>query len=98
VEIIARDLGHFPSALAGFLSYLNSEGEQQMRINDNEIKGKLNQASGAVKENVGRALGDPELESEGAGQRIDGNIESGVGKARRKVGEAVKDLGDKLGK
>ena len=28
----------------------------------------------------------------------DGNIESGVGKARRKVGEAVRDVGNKLGK
>jgi len=69
-----------------------------MRINGNEVKGNLNKASGTVKENVGRALGDPLLENEGAAQRSDGDVEAGFGKARRKVGEAVKDLGDKLGK
>jgi uncharacterized protein YjbJ (UPF0337 family) len=69
-----------------------------MRINDDEVKGKIDQASGTVKENVGRVIGDPLLESEGADQRASGKIEEGFGKARRKVGEAVKDIGDKLGK
>jgi len=69
-----------------------------MRINEDEVKGNLNKASGTVKENVGRALGDPVVESEGAYQRAGGDIQAGFGKARRKVGEAVKDLGDKLGK
>jgi uncharacterized protein YjbJ (UPF0337 family) len=69
-----------------------------MRINEDEVKGNLNKAGGTVKENVGRALGDPLVESEGADQRAGGDIQAGFGKARRKVGEAVKDLGDKLGK
>ena len=69
-----------------------------MRINDDEVKGNVDKASGTVKENVGRALGDPILENEGADQRASGKIEAGFGKARRKVGEAVEDLGEKLGK
>jgi uncharacterized protein YjbJ (UPF0337 family) len=69
-----------------------------MRINDDEVKGKIDQASGTVKEKAGRALGDPYLENEGADQRAGGDIEAGFGKARRKVGEAMKDLGDKVGK
>jgi uncharacterized protein YjbJ (UPF0337 family) len=69
-----------------------------MRVNDDEIKGNLDKAAGTVKENVGRALGDPITESEGADQRAGGNIQAGFGKARRKVGEAVEDLGNKLGK
>jgi uncharacterized protein YjbJ (UPF0337 family) len=69
-----------------------------MRINEDEVRGKVDQASGTVKEKAGRALGDPFLENEGADQRSSGNIEAGFGKARRKVGEAVKDLGDKVGK
>jgi uncharacterized protein YjbJ (UPF0337 family) len=68
-----------------------------MRFNEDEIKGKVDQASGAVKENIGRATGDPILENEGADQRVSGKFEAGFGKTRRKVGEAVKDLGDKLG-
>ncbi len=69
-----------------------------MRINDDEIKGNVDKASGTVKENIGRALGDPILENEGADQRASGKIEAGFGKARRKVGEVVEDLGEKLGK
>jgi uncharacterized protein YjbJ (UPF0337 family) len=69
-----------------------------MRINDDEIKGNVDKASGTVKENIGRALGDPILENEGADQRSSGNIQAGFGKARRKVGEVVEDLGEKLGK
>ena len=69
-----------------------------MRINRDEVKGKIDEASGTVKENVGRAMGYQVLEEKGANQRAGGKIEAGFGKARRKVGEAVKDLGDKLGK
>jgi uncharacterized protein YjbJ (UPF0337 family) len=69
-----------------------------MRMNDDEVKGKIDQASGAVKENVGRAMGDQALEEKGADQRASGKLEAGFGKARRKVGEAMKDAGEKLGK
>jgi len=69
-----------------------------MRVNDDEVKGNVNKASGAVKQNVGRALGDPILEDEGANQRASGDIQAGFGKARRKVGEAVEDVGKKLGR
>jgi uncharacterized protein YjbJ (UPF0337 family) len=69
-----------------------------MRINDDEVKGNVDKAAGTVKQNIGRALGDPILESEGADQRTGGDIQAGFGKARRKVGEVVEDLGEKLGK
>ena len=69
-----------------------------MRMNDDEVRGKIDQASGTVKEKAGRAMGDPRLEDEGADQRASGKLEAGFGKARRKVGEAMKDAGDKLGK
>jgi len=69
-----------------------------MRINDDEVKGNVDKAAGTVKEKFGRALGDPLIESEGVDQRISGNIQADFGKARRKVGEVVEDLGEKLGK
>jgi uncharacterized protein YjbJ (UPF0337 family) len=69
-----------------------------MRVNEDEVKGKLDQASGTVKENAGRAMGNPRLENEGADQRASGRVQADFGKARRKVGEAIKDAGDKLGK
>ena len=67
-----------------------------MKPNDDEIRGKIDQAKGDVKERIGRATGNPDLEDEGAGERISGNIEEGIGRARRKTGEALKDLGRKV--
>ncbi|HKO56003.1 MAG TPA: CsbD family protein [Thermoanaerobaculia bacterium] len=69
-----------------------------MNPNKDEIQGQLDKAAGTVKEHVGRATDDPLLESEGADQRAAGEVEHGFGKVRRKVGEAVKDIGDKLGR
>ncbi len=66
--------------------------------NKDEVEGKLDQAKGAVKENVGRAVGDREMESEGAADRASGNIQEGYGEAKRTVGDAVKDVGDAIKK
>jgi uncharacterized protein YjbJ (UPF0337 family) len=67
-----------------------------MRFNDDEVRGKIDQASGTVKEKTGRALGDPIMEEEGADQRASGKLEAGFGKARRKVGEALSEVGKKM--
>ena len=69
-----------------------------MNPNKDEVRGALDKAAGTVKEHLGRAADDPYLESEGADQRAAGEIEHGFGKARRKVGEAIKDIGNKLGR
>jgi uncharacterized protein YjbJ (UPF0337 family) len=65
--------------------------------NKDEIEGKWDQAKGAVKENVGRAVDDNEMEAEGQADRASGNVQEGFGTARRKVGEAIEDVGDKIG-
>ncbi len=67
-----------------------------MRPNEDEIRGKIDQAAGKAKEHIGRATGDVDLEDEGAGQRIGGNLEEGIGRARRKTGEALKEIGKKI--
>lgn len=64
--------------------------------NRDEIEGKFDQAKGSIKENVGDAIGDRELESEGIADRAGGNIQEGFGTARRKVGEAIEDAGDAI--
>ena len=64
--------------------------------NKDEMEGKFDQAKGAVKENVGRATGDRDLEDEGATDRAGGKIQEGFGEAKRKVGDAIKDVGDAI--
>ncbi len=64
--------------------------------NKDEVEGKWDQAKGAVKENVGRAIDDRELEAEGQADRASGNVQEGLGTAKRKVGEAVEDIGEAI--
>ncbi|HEX8650537.1 MAG TPA: CsbD family protein [Pyrinomonadaceae bacterium] len=64
--------------------------------NKDEIEGQFDQAKGAVKENVGRAVDDREMESEGAADRAGGKLQEGYGEAKRKVGDAIKDVGDAI--
>lgn len=65
-------------------------------MNRDEIDGKKNNLAGRVKEAAGTLTGNKELESEGADQRASGAVEEGLGKARRKVGEALEDLGNEV--
>lgn len=56
-----------------------------------KIKGVANQAVGAVKQEVGEAVGNPNLEVEGAAQKLKGQAQETIGAAK----EAVKKIVDK---
>jgi len=64
--------------------------------NKDEVEGKLDQAKGGIKENVGRVIDDREMEEEGKADRASGDVQEGWGKTKRKVGEAVEDIGDAI--
>ena len=66
--------------------------------NKDELKGKFDQAKGKTKETLGRALNDRDLEDEGTADRAGGKVQEGYGKAKRKVGEAIEDLGESIRK
>ncbi|MBA2503981.1 MAG: CsbD family protein [Pyrinomonadaceae bacterium] len=66
--------------------------------NRDEMEGKWDKTKGAVKENVGRAIGDRDMEDEGAADRASGNVQEGFGEAKRKIGDTVKDVGDAIRK
>jgi len=53
----------------------------------NNIKGKLRESKGAIKETTGKILNNPQLESEG-------KVEKLSGMAQQKIGEAEKLLGE----
>lgn len=65
--------------------------------NKDELKGKAEQAKGAVKETVGRVLGDREMEAEGERDQAQGQVNEKVGEVRRKVGDAISDVGKAVG-
>lgn len=64
--------------------------------NRDEIEGKYEQAKGSIKENVGEAIGDRDMQAEGQADKAKGDVQEGFGTAKRKVGEAVEDAGDSI--
>jgi uncharacterized protein YjbJ (UPF0337 family) len=51
-----------------------------------KAKGKFHEVKGKVKEKVGRATNNPNLEAEGQGEKIGGKVQ-------KKIGEVEKILG-----
>ena len=65
-------------------------------MNRDEREGKTENLKGRVKEAAGALTDDEKLQDEGAAQRERGELQEGFGKLRRKTGEAIEDLGEKL--
>jgi uncharacterized protein YjbJ (UPF0337 family) len=65
--------------------------ELTMGSTTDKIQGMINEATGNVKQAVGKAVDNPKLEVEGALQERKGEAQQAVGKAK----DAVKDVIDK---
>jgi uncharacterized protein YjbJ (UPF0337 family) len=72
------------------------EEEEDLMWNEDEVRGKIDQAKGKLKEKIGEMNDDEQLRDEGTADRAAGNVEEAFGKGRRKVGEAIKDAGKKI--
>ena len=59
-------------------------------MDKDRINGAADQANGAVKETVGKAIGDTKLQTEGKTDKVVGKAESAVGGAK----DAVRDMRD----
>jgi uncharacterized protein YjbJ (UPF0337 family) len=44
-----------------------------------KVQGKIHEVKGAVKEKIGKATNNPDLESEGQDEKIDGKVQKKVG-------------------
>lgn len=75
--------------------YLFEHKGEVVRYED-EVKGKGKQVIGTTKEHLGKVAGDRDLEDKGKQDQFEGTVQETVGKARRKVGEAIEDLGDRI--
>jgi uncharacterized protein YjbJ (UPF0337 family) len=65
-------------------------------MNRDELEGKVDQLKGKVKQAAGDLSDDEKLKDEGVADEAGGDVQEGFGRGRRKVGEAIEDLGDKL--
>jgi len=51
-----------------------------------KAKGKFHEIKGKVKEKVGKATNDPNMEAEGQGEQIGGKIQKKIGQVEKVVG------------
>ena len=63
---------------------------------EDELKGQGKQIKGAVKEGLGKLTGDRDLQDSGTADKVEGDVQQGFGKAKRRIGEAVEDLGERI--
>ena len=66
--------------------------------NKDEVKGRADRVKGQVKESVGKISNDERLRNEGVADQAEGRVQEGFGRGRRKIGEAIKDVGNKIGR
>ena len=92
-------------AVLGFISLIHTMGTASALLtgngggfmkNNDELKGKMEQVKGRVKQATGDLTDNERLHDEGVADEAVGNAREGVGKARRKVGEAIEDIGEQL--
>ncbi|WP_296255719.1 MULTISPECIES: CsbD family protein [unclassified Pseudomonas] len=60
-----------------------------MSSTGDKVKGATNEAVGKVKQGVGKATDNPELEAKGKGQELKGQVQKKVGDAKDAVKKGV---------
>ena len=65
-------------------------------MNSDEFDGKTDQLKGKVKQAAGDLTDDEQLHDEGVADEAAGNVQEGFGRGRRKLGDAIEDIGDKI--
>jgi len=67
-------------------------------MNRDELEGRTEQVKGKVKKAVGDLTDNERLHDEGTADEAAGDVQEGFGRARRKVGEAIEDIGENIKK
>ncbi len=62
---------------------------QEMTMDKDRIAGSAKQAKGAVKEAVGKVLGDKKTQAEGKAEKVAGKVQNAVGGVKDSLREAV---------
>ena len=65
-------------------------------MNRDEIKGRTESIKGKMKQAAGDLTDDDQLRDEGVADEAVGDTRETIGRGRRKVGEAIEDIGERL--
>jgi uncharacterized protein YjbJ (UPF0337 family) len=69
-----------------------SSHQQESAMNKDQVKGRIEEATGKVKEVAGKVTGDKALEQEGKVQNIGGKVQAGYGDLKEDIKTAVEGL------
>ena len=58
-------------------------------MNKDQVKGRVEEAKGSVKETTGKVIGNTRLETEGAIDKAAGKAQAGYGDAKEKLKDAI---------
>ena len=64
--------------------------------NRDELDGRTDQVKGRAKQAWGDLTNNDRLHDEGVADEAAGDVQEGFGRARRKVGDAIEDIGENL--
>lgn len=65
-------------------------------MNRDELEGKSDQVKGKAKQAWADVTDNESLHDEGVADEVGGEVQEGAGRTRRKVGEAIEDIGEDL--
>ena len=65
-------------------------------MNRDELDGRVDKAKGKMKQAVGDLTDNERLHDEGVADEAAGDVQEGFGRARRKVGETIEDIGENI--
>ena len=65
-------------------------------MNKDELDGKARAIKGKVKQGLGDLTDNERLRDDGVADEAAGNVQDTIGRGRRKVGEAIEEVGKKL--
>lgn len=60
-----------------------------MKVHKDEVKGKLKEMEGRVQDAYGDLTDDERHDQEGKGKQVEGQMEQGVGKAKKALHNAI---------
>jgi uncharacterized protein YjbJ (UPF0337 family) len=67
-------------------------------MNKDELKGAAEEAKGKTKQKAGEMMGDERMRHEGRAEEAAGDMRKEAGEAKRKTGEAIEDVGERIKK
>lgn len=65
-------------------------------MNKDQVKGASKETTGEIKQQVGRALNDRELEAKGTAKELEGKLQKKVGDTRETLKDTAQDLQDNM--